>query len=194
MVFDRFLVDFLIVINMAKIKIKGHEFEAVAVKDSFNRRAIQFKNNIITSLGRLGLTVDDVDIELEPNAIKKAPASVSWYLDKQHLYYSHSSRSKYVENLYVVFKVIDLEITALLEERRTPEESINEFSEDIDVAKKRKEARVVLGLDHDVNDLIVIDKVYKDLAKKHHPDTENGDTAKFKEINHAHKILKRELM
>lgn len=179
---------------MAKIKVKGHEFEAVAVKDSFNRRAIQFRNNIITSIERLGITVDDIDIELEPNAAKKAPASVSWYLDNQHLYHSHSSRSKYVENLYVVFKVIDLEITALLEERRTLSEFITEFSEDIDVTKKRKEARAVLGIDHDVNDLKAIDKAYKDLAKEHHPDTENGDAEKFKEINHAHKILKRELM
>ncbi len=179
---------------MDKIKVKGHEFEAVTVKDAFNRRAIQFKNNIITSLRRLGLTADDVDIEIEPNAIKKAPASVSWYIDKRHLYYSYNSRSNYVENLYVVFKVIDIEITSLLEERITFEEFLNEFAEDIAVAKKREEARVVLGIDPDVNDLKLIDKAYKDLAKKHHPDTENGDTETFKEINHAHKILKRELM
>jgi hypothetical protein len=125
--------------------------------------------------------------------MRKASASVSWYVDKEHLHYSHNSRSKYVENLYVVFKVIDLEITALLEKRITLEEFISEFSEDIDVAEKRKEARVVLGLGHEVNDVAVIDKAYKDLAKKHHPDTDNGDTEKFKEINHAHKILKREL-
>jgi len=179
---------------MAKIKVKGCEFEAVTVRDSFNRRATQFKNNIITSIKRLGLTADDVDIELEPNAIKKAPASVSWYIDNQHLHYSHNSMSKYVENLYIVFKVIDLEITALLEDRITLSEFISEFSEDKDIAKKRKEARVVLGLNHDVNDLKAIDRAYKDLAKKHHPDTENGDAETFKEINRAHKILKRELM
>jgi hypothetical protein len=178
---------------MAKIEIKGHEFEAITVKDSFNRRAIQFKNNIIASIRRLGITIDDIHIDLEPNVIKKAPASVSWYFDKHHMHYSHNSRSKYLENLYIVFKVVDLEITALIEERRTLEEFISEFSEDINVAKKRLEARVVLGLDHDINDLKVIDKAYKDLAKKHHPDTENGDTEKFKEINNAHKILKREL-
>lgn len=179
---------------MVKIQIKGQEFEAVTVKDSFNRRAVQFQNNIITSIKRLGLTVDDIDMEFESNGIKKAPASVSWYFDRQHLHYSHNSRSKYVENLYIVFKVIDFKITALLEGRMTREEFINEFSEVIDIAKKRKESRVVLGLDDDVNDFKVIDKAYKDLAKKHHPDTETGDTEKFKEINQAHKILKRELM
>ncbi|MFH1134411.1 MAG: J domain-containing protein [Nanoarchaeota archaeon] len=179
--------------TMATITVKGHVFEPVIIKDSFNRRATQCKNNIIASLRRLGLTADDIDIELEPNGIKKAPASVSWYVDKQHLHYSHGSRSKYVENLAVVFKVIDLEITALLDGRKTIEEFMDEFSEDIDVAKKREEARDALGLDHGVDDLKVVDKAYKDLAKKHHPDTENGDTEKFKEINHAHKILKREL-
>lgn len=179
---------------MAKIKVKGHEFEAVTIRDSFNRRVIQFQNKIIASIGRLGLTADDVDIELEPNGIKKAPASASWYLNDHYLYYSHNSRSKYVENLYVVFKVIDLEITALIEERITIEEFMAEFSEDSDIEKKRKEARAVLGLDHEVNDLKVIDKAYKDLAKKYHPDTETGDTEKFKKINRAHKILKRELM
>ena len=179
---------------MNKITVKGHEFEAIAIKDSFNRRAVQFKNNIIASLTRLGITVDDIDIELEPNGIKKAPASVSWYFDRQHLHYSHGSRDKYVENLYIVFKVIEIEVTELLEERMTIEEFINEFSEDTDIIKKRKEARVVLGLDRNVNDLKLIDKAYKDLAKKHHPDTENGDTEKFQEINHAHKILKKELI
>ncbi|MCX6707282.1 MAG: J domain-containing protein [Candidatus Woesearchaeota archaeon] len=179
---------------MARINIKGHEFEAVTARDSFSRRAVQYKNRIIASIGRLGLTIDDIDIELEPNVIKKAPASVSWYLDGHHLHYSHNSMNKYVDNLYVVFKVIDIKITDLIEERVTFEEFIREFSEDKDVAKKRKEARTTLGLGHEVDDMTVIDKAYKDLAKKHHPDAENGDTEKFKEINRAHKILKRELM
>ena len=178
---------------MAKIKVKGHEFEAVTINDSFNRRAVKFRNNILASLRKLGLTPDDVEIEIEPNGIKKAPAAASWYIDNRHLHYSHRSMGRYVENLCIVFKVIDHEVTALLEGRITLEEFISEFSEDVNVAKKRKEARTALGLDHEVNDLNVIDKAYKDLAKKHHPDTENGNIEKFKEINHAHKVLKREL-
>ena len=38
-----------------------------------------------------------------------------------------------------------------------------------------------------------INKKYKVLAKDAHPDMSNGDTERFKAINHAHKILKREL-
>ena len=56
---------------MAKIKAKGHEFEAFHVRDSFNRRVIQFRNNIIQTLRKIGLTEDDVDIPLGLSAIKK---------------------------------------------------------------------------------------------------------------------------
>lgn len=178
---------------MAKVTIKGNEFEAITIRDSFNRRAIQFQNNIIASLRKIGLTIDDIDIQLEPNGIKRAPAFVSWYFDKYHLYYSYSLMPRYVENLYVVSKVIDLAVTALIEEKMSVEEFVSEFAEEIDVAKKRKQARTVLGLEENTTDLKVIDKAYKDLAKKHHPDTENGNTEKFKEINNAHKVIKREL-
>ncbi|MCX9025094.1 MAG: DnaJ domain-containing protein [Candidatus Methanoperedens sp.] len=34
---------------------------------------------------------------------------------------------------------------------------------------------------------------YKALAKELHPDMPTGDTEKFKQLNIAHKILKREL-
>jgi len=179
---------------MASIRVKGHEIEPVIVRDSFSRRAVQFQNNIINSLKRLGLTADDVDIKLEPNGMKKAAASVSWYFDYHHLNFSHNSRSKYVENLYVVFKVIDTEVTALIEGRLEMQDFINGFAEDVDVAKQREEARITLGVGENVNDFEVIDKAYKDLAKQHHPDTGNGDIVKFKEINKAHKLLKRELM
>lgn len=179
---------------MVKIQIKGYEFEAVTVKDSFSRRATKFKNDIIESLKILGLTPDDINIDIEPNAMKKTPASVSWYIDGRHMHYSHSLRNNYAENLFVVSKVIEHEIIALVEERITFEEFIAEFQEEMDIADKRKEAREILGLDHGVNDIKVIDKTYKDLAKKHHPDMDSGNTEKFKQINHAHKILKRELV
>ena len=62
---------------MAKIKVKGYEFESVLVKDSFSRRAVQFANNIIKSLGKIGIIPDDIDLKLEPNVMKKAPAFVA---------------------------------------------------------------------------------------------------------------------
>ena len=178
---------------MAKIKAKGHEFDAFKARDSFNRRAVQFRNNIINTLGKIGLKEDDIEIPMEASAMKKAPASASWYLDGHHLYYSYVASGKFVENLYAVSKVIELEVNALLNKKKTSAEFISEFSEDINIEDKRKEAREVLGLAHDDLDLEAINKKYKILAKEHHPDMPNGSAEKFKEINHAHKTLKREL-
>ena len=109
---------------MVQITIKGHEFNAITIKDSYSRRSQKFKNNIIVSLRSLGLTEDDVELELEPIAIKKVPASVSWYINGFHLHYSYKKCDKYVENLYVISKLIDLEIKEILEGKKTIEEFI----------------------------------------------------------------------
>ncbi|MEK6943569.1 MAG: J domain-containing protein [Nanoarchaeota archaeon] len=178
---------------MRTINAKGHEFISHPVRDSYDRRAQQFKNKIILALGKIGLTEDDVEIDLEPSAVKSAPASAAWYMEGHYMHYSHNSPRKYVENLSVVLKVIELEVDALIHGRKTIRDFITEFSEDKEVEKLRKEAREVLGIGEDVHDLNLIDANYKALAKKHHPDMPDGDIVKFKEINHAHKILKREL-
>jgi hypothetical protein len=179
---------------MALIKIKGHKITTRVVKDSFNRRATQFQNNIFALLSKINVSKDGIDIPFENVAMKKAPASVSWYFEGYHLHYSYSACSKFVENLYVVQKLLELEIAALINGEKTVEDFVAEFREEHDVADRRKGARDVLGLAHDEIDISVVDKAYKDLAKEHHPDKPNGDVAKFKEINHAHKILKRELL
>lgn len=179
---------------MATITIKGYEFTPLVIRDSYDRRAVQYRNNIIETLGRIGLTEDDIDLKQETNGYKNTPASVSWYLDGHHLYYSYKIAKKYVENLSVVFKIIDLEVKDLLAGKKTMAEFIADFSEDQDVEEKRKEAREVLGVEKDVADMDLINAKYKHLAKKSHPDMPGGDTERFKEVNRAHKILKRELL
>ena len=178
---------------MAIIKVKGHEFAALTIKDSFDRRALQYKNKIITTLRKIGLTEDDIEVDLETVAVKKAPASASWYFGNHYLHYSYRAAPKYVENLYVVSKLIELEVGALVSGKKTPEEFITEFSEDKDIGDRRKKAREVLGIDEDSIDLNHIDSKYKELAKKHHPDMPGGNVEKFKQINRAHKVLRREL-
>ena len=178
---------------MTKITIKGKEFHIPPVKDSYNRRSIQYRNNIITVLRKISINEDDVDVQLENAAMKKIQAKASWYIAGHHLYYSYKGANNYAENLYVVFKVIENEVNALLNEDKKVDDFIFEFSEEHDVEDERKKAREILGLEHDEMDLNIITKKYKDLARDHHPDMPNGDTEKFKEINKAHKILKREL-
>jgi hypothetical protein len=178
---------------MTLVKIKGHEINTIVVKDSFNRRAVQFQNNIIELLNKISVVEDDIEIPMENVALKKAPASVSWYFDGHYLHYSYNACNKFVENLYVVQKVLEIEIGNLIDGEKTVEDFVFEFREEEDVADRRKDAREVLGLEHNEMNIDIIDKAYKNLAKEHHPDKEGGDVIKFKEINHAHKVLKREL-
>jgi len=175
------------------VKIKGHEIGSIIVKDASNRRAIQFKNNIVKVLRRIGVNEDDIDIPLERIAMKKAKASATWYLSGNRMHYSHNLQSKYVENLHVLFKVIEIEANMVISEKNTLSDFILNFIEDSDVDDKRKEAREFFGCDHDETDFGVIHKKYREMAKELHPDMPTGDTEQFKKLNIAHKILKREL-
>jgi len=178
---------------MTLLKIKGYEFKARVIRDSFTRRAQQFYNNIITSLRSIGVSEDDIDMDLEPVAIKQLPANVSWYVDGSHLHYSYNAGTKYVENLFVVSKIIEFEVKQILAGEKTIEQFILDFSESHKVEEERKEARKLLGVEEDSLDLDLMNKKYKELAKETHPDMPNGDTERFKMLNRAHKILKREL-
>ena len=180
---------------MTLIKLKGHEINTIIVKDSANRRAQRYKNSIIENLRALGtgLTEDDVEIELERVAIKRVPALASWWMDGYQLHYKYEGCSKYVENLYVISKLIEFEVAAVNSGEKEFSDFIRDFAEDDDVAKERKAARELIGVEENCLDLNEINKKYKVLAKNAHPDMPNGSTEKFKELNHAHKILKREL-
>ena len=175
---------------MTTITLKGHEISIITIRDSFQRRAIQYQNNIIASLRKLGLTEDDVDVPLKMG-LQKVQASASWYLNGRYLYYSYAG-SRFVENLYVVSKVIELEVNAVLNEEKNMAEFLAEFEEGHDLLAKRKEARELLGVASDALDMDLINQKYKLLAKEHHPDL-GGDIETFKAINNAHKMLKREL-
>ncbi len=178
---------------MAIVKIKGYEFNAITVRDSFTRRAQRFYNNIVTSLRSIGVCEDDIEIELEPIAIKRLPASVTWYVDGYQLHYSYKGGVKYVENLFVVSKIIEFEVKRILSGEKTIDQFIFDFSESDEVEEERKQARKLLGVDKDSTDFDLMTKKYKDLAKEAHPDKPEGDTERFKMLNRAHKILKREL-
>jgi len=173
------------------VLIKNYEINLPRIKDSHNRRCQKFKNNIISSLRALGLTEDDVDIEIIPVAMKCAQAKASWWIEGCHLYYSYKG-GNFAENLGVIAKVIDLEVKQVLQGEKTVDEFIADFHEDPDVDNERKKAREYLGVDEHAT-LLEINKKYRQLAKVAHPDMSTGDTHTFKKLNRAHKILKREL-
>jgi hypothetical protein len=178
---------------MTVITIKGRDYLPVVVKDSFDRRALQFANAIVTKLYKLGLNENDIDLTVERVAFRKIPAAVTWYMDGHRLYYSCAVRNSYAENLALVSKVVDAEVQAVLDGEVPIEDFIRKFIEDEGVEDERRKARETLGVDATEKDAAVIDKAYKELAKEHHPDKHGGDDTEFKKINNAHKTLKREL-
>lgn len=178
---------------MARITVRGHEFNGLIIKDSYDRRALQFKNTIIATLQKIGLTENDMEIVLPKIARLRAPAAASWYFDGKNMYFSYNGAPTFVQNLYVVLKVIEAEVAALSKGEKTTEEFVRDFMEDRDIEKQRKEARKILGVPENCIDMELINKSYKEKAKQLHPDVNGGDAEKFKQINNAHKMLKREL-
>ena len=178
---------------MEVLQIKGHKVNFIPTKDNFNRRALQYKNKLINSLEKLGAKRDDVELELDGYCGREAKASVVWYFKGYRMYYEVSTQKKYVDNLFIVSKIIENEVDLVLDEKKPLEEFLAEFQEDEDVHDERKEAREFFGLDHDHKDIHEINKKYKEMAKDLHPDMPGGDVEKFKKLNHHHKILKREL-
>ncbi len=178
---------------MPEIKIRGHDYQINLTRDSFNRRSIQYGNKIVEKFKLIGLTVDDIEIKQERLAIKRAPAKVSWWIDDHHCHFSFNKMSKFVDNLLVVFKVIDFNVDELVAGNISLEEFIGSFRESDGFDEKRTKAREFFGLEEDHIDLEMVNKKYRSLSKTLHPDMPTGDVIKFKELNEHHKTLKREL-
>jgi hypothetical protein len=175
------------------VNIKGIEFKQIIITNSFNRRSIQYQNKIIETLKKLNIHEDDIEIPIEKIAISKAQASISWYYSNDHLFFSYNQSSKFVDNLAMLSQVISYYTDQLISKKITKREFIEIFSEDHDIIKKRKHARQILEIDDHITDFNIIHKKYKSLAKQHHPDMPGGNNEIFKQINIAHKILKKEL-
>jgi len=178
---------------MEVIKIKGHSVNFMSTKASHNRRAIQFQNRLIGALERIGTKRDDVDLEFDGFCGKEAKATVVWYYKGHRMYYEVASKKSYVDNLFIVSKIIENEVDLVLDEKKPIEEFLAEFVEDEDVHDERKEAREFFELNEDHRDMSEIDKRYKKMAQALHPDMPTGDVDKFKKLNYHHKILRREL-
>ena len=175
------------------VRIKGHEINPVIARNSFDRRGLQYKNKIVNNLRKLGMNENDVEVPLERVAIKKAPASVTMWFSHHRLFYSYSRANTFVDNLYMVQKLIEIEVEEVVNGKKTEQDFCLTFSEDKEVLDQRKEARELFGVEEDCIDMQEISQKYKILAKKYHPDMPDGDHEIFQKLNKAHKLLKREL-
>lgn len=175
------------------VKIKGNEIAAPSITNSFDRRAIQIQNSIISTLKQLGIERDNVRMPMEKIAQRKAPASVEWWFQGRNFKYSYSLMPKFIENLYIIDKVLKIEVEKFISKEITLDQFGREFSEDDDLSSQLKEARKTLGVEENEKDFELISKKYKDLARVHHPDMPDGDHELFQKVNAAHKLIKKEL-
>jgi hypothetical protein len=100
---------------------------------------------------------------------------------------------RFVENLYIIDKVLKIEVEKLISGEINTDQFCREFSEDDDLSEQLIEARKTLGVSETEKDFELISKKYKDLARTHHPDMPEGDHELFQKINSAHKLIKKEL-
>ena len=178
---------------MEKLKVKGHFVNFIPTRASHNRKALQFKNKLINELIKLGTKRDDVEVEFNGFCGREDKACVTWYFDGHKLYYEVASQKSFVDNLFIISKIIENEVELVTTDKKPINEFIAEFEEEDEVHDERKEAREFFGVEKTHRDLDEINKKYKNLARDLHPDMPNGDVNKFKELNKHHKILKREL-
>jgi hypothetical protein len=174
------------------MKTRGFEFDLVPIKDSYHRRAVQISNKIAESLSKLGLTSDDIDVKEQKIPLLPGEANATWFIMGHKCHYSHSQQTRFIDNLQVVAKVIEMEVELVVSGRKEATQFIFDYEEKDELSDDRKKARTILEVPDDCKDFELIDSQYKKLSKQAHPDL-GGDVEKFKEINWAHKTLKREL-
>jgi len=178
---------------MVKIKAKGYEFELKTVTSGYDRKAVLYANNICDSLKKLGLTPDDVKVTIDILGNKNLPAFAEWYFDGHHLQYRYGGTNRFIDNLQIISRVIEMEVNELVLGKKTVADFVYDFTEEKDVKETRNNAREILGVDPKENNLEVINKKFKELSRELHPDMPNGDLDKFQALNKAHKLLKKEL-
>ena len=179
---------------MAQIKVKGIEISYFPVKDSFQRRMIQFENKILAELKRVGVDYNYIhDFERPKIAIAPKPAFVKWGMGHSACTLIIEKEKRYIDNLQLVLLTITSFVEQVMSGQITVTDFERKFAIEGDANENRAWACEVLGVPEDCKDMSVINLAYKKLAKAHHPDMSTGDPALFKDVNEAHKLLKREL-
>lgn len=180
---------------MEEVSVKGHLIKVKVTKTGSDRKAVLFANNIVEELRKLNITRDDIEIKTNVLGSKNIPAVIEFWSQGHYCRFSYSITKRFIDNLYVIMKLIELEVNEVLLGKKELVQFLQSFSED----GKRKEikkdlinAKKILGLDENEVDIEIIDKAYKKLARSHHPDL-GGSLEEFQQVNKAHKLIKKEM-
>ena len=174
---------------MSKVSVKGHEIEVKITKSGYDRKAVLFANNIIDELKRLNIVRDDVKIPTNIIGNKNVPATIEFWAQGHYMRFSYSMTKRFIDNLYVIRELIKLEVDEVVDGKKDITQFFQTFAVDSDrkeIAKDLKDAKKTLGVHEDEKNIDEINKVYKKLARSHHPDL-GGSLEEFQKINKAHK-------
>ena len=163
---------------------------------SFSRSMSSIRDDIYRAFERIGVTKEYIDLPIPRNVLKKdEPAMISWVVNGQDYFFECKTQDRYIDNLGVISKVIEQESYAIRNGLKSFGQVMGQFrlgwgGESVAPVKTPRE---VLGIPSNIKDLDYIMFKYKKMAKDSHPDTENGDAERFKEVNDAFEALKKEL-
>ncbi len=180
---------------MTTYTVKGHQIEGRITKSGYSRKAIVYENNIVNDLKKLGIVRDDIKVLTDAVGNKNIPAELEFWVKGHYCRFTYSMTKRFIDNLYIISKLVELEVKEVLEEKKDIHEFLNVFIENGDrkeIAKELIEAKKILRLDEKEEDVEVINQAYKKLARKAHPDL-GGDLETFQKINKAHKLIKKEM-
>ncbi|MCH8520032.1 MAG: J domain-containing protein [Nanoarchaeota archaeon] len=181
---------------MQTYTVKGHEIALKVTKTGCNRKATQLVNSIVTSLKQIGVVRDDIEVVIPPLANRIEPAVLEFWLNRYYCRFSYSRANRFIDNLYLISKLIEIEVEEVISGKKDIQEFYSMFNESKSDMKKLdksiNEAKVLLGVSESEKDVEVINLAYKKLARKHHPDL-GGDIEEFQRINQAHKLILKEM-
>ena len=180
---------------MVKYTVKGHQIEGKVTKAGYERKAVIFANNIVDELKKVGVARHQIDIKTNILGNKNYPATIEFWGGGHYLRFSYAMTKRFIDNLYIISKVIELEVKEVQDGTKNLHDFFHVFAEDgnrKDIAKDLIQAKKDLGLDEDEQNLEVIDKTYKKLARAAHPDL-GGSLEEFQKVNKAHKLIKKHM-
>jgi hypothetical protein len=180
---------------MATVTVKGHSIPVKVTKTGTDRKSVQFANHIVDELKKLNIPRDDVRIKTNVLGSKNIPATIEFWCQGHYLRFSYALTKRFVDNLYVIRELIRYEVAEVLEGKKEFAEFLHIFTETGDrkeLTKNLIEAKLILGLSENEDDVKTINDTYKKLARAHHPDL-GGSLEEFQKINKAHKLVKKEM-
>lgn len=172
-------------VNGLKLKIKRNLIDSTSSIPSL-------RDYIYKWLGRIGITKDYISIEHGPYP-RDCWAEVKWQVNGDDYSYKCSSQKDNKNCLAAIEQLVHQEVIFIERGIKTFGQVMSQFRIGYEGKDKFIDPWQVLGVDKKIKDIDYITYKYKTKAKELHPDTGSGDAEKFKELQEAYTVIKKEL-